>query len=113
MGTWMTMMMSMLIMIVMQRYLSCCLLKLGTSFHLVILQELCAGLVDKNKHVNEIMKEEIEEECGYKIDTDRVIKLTSCRGSVGISGAKLTIFYAQVHNVERVTLGGGIETESM
>ena len=30
--------------------------------------ELCAGLVDKNMTLEEIVSEEIDEECGYKVD---------------------------------------------
>ncbi len=34
--------------------------------------ELCAGIVDKKKTLAEIAAEEVLEECGYKIDPDKL-----------------------------------------
>ena len=39
--------------------------------------ELCAGLVDKNMTLEEIVSEEIDEECGYKVDKKDIKKITS------------------------------------
>ena len=39
--------------------------------------ELCAGLVDKDKSLIEIAKEEIDEECGYKVSVESIQKVTS------------------------------------
>lgn len=36
--------------------------------------ELCAGLVDKNMTLEEIVSEEIDEECGYKVDKKDIKK---------------------------------------
>jgi nudix-type nucleoside diphosphatase (YffH/AdpP family) len=56
--------------------------------------ELCAGLVDKNKSLQEIAKEEILEECGYDIDINSLQEITSFNTNVGISGAVQTLFFA-------------------
>jgi UDP-sugar diphosphatase len=34
--------------------------------------ELCAGIVDKKKTLAEIAAEEVLEECGYKVDPDKL-----------------------------------------
>ena len=38
--------------------------------------ELCAGLVDKeDKSLEEIVQEEIDEECGYKVELNDILKM--------------------------------------
>jgi UDP-sugar diphosphatase len=73
--------------------------------------ELCAGLVDKEKSLIEIAKEEIEEECGYAVDTKLIEKITSFYTAVGHSGGQQTLFYCEVDESMRVSEGGGIDTE--
>lgn len=72
--------------------------------------ELCAGLVDKEgKSVEQIAKEEIEEECGYKVNNLEYI--TSFATAVGHSGAKQSLFYAEIDESDRVSTGGGVDGE--
>lgn len=72
--------------------------------------ELCAGLVDKKgKSVEQIAKEEVEEECGYKVNSLEYI--TSFATAVGHSGAKQSLFYAEINENDRVSTGGGIDGE--
>jgi len=73
--------------------------------------ELCAGLVDKDKSLVQIAKEEILEECGYDVDVNSIERITSFQTNVGMSGAIQTMFYAEVTNSMRVHEGGGIEDE--
>lgn len=73
--------------------------------------ELCAGIVDKNKSLKEIAKEEILEECGYDIKLEKIKKITTFFTNVGISGAKQHLFYAEVSEKEKISDGGGIEDE--
>ncbi len=75
--------------------------------------ELCAGLVDKDKSLEVIAKEEIEEECGYSVEVDALEKITSFRTAVGFSGAKQTLYFAKVDESKRVSQGGGIEDEQI
>jgi 8-oxo-dGTP pyrophosphatase MutT (NUDIX family) len=39
---------------------------------LAITTELCAGIVDKDLPLVEIAREELLEECGYKVTSDRI-----------------------------------------
>lgn len=72
--------------------------------------ELCAGLVDKkDKTIEEIAKEEVFEECGYKIES--ITKIAEFYSSVGTSGSKQNVFFAEVNNTQKVTDGGGIDNE--
>ncbi|OBV29809.1 hypothetical protein BKN38_01520 [Helicobacter sp. CLO-3] len=76
--------------------------------------ELCAGLVDKpKKTLEQIAVEEVFEECGYEIAPNRLEKIATFYTSVGISGAKQTIYFAQVDKRDKRALGGGIDDENI
>jgi UDP-sugar diphosphatase len=75
--------------------------------------ELCAGIVDKDKSLAEIAKEEIHEECGYDVPLDHIEYVSSFFTSVGISGAKQTLYYAQIDESMKTHDGGGIHDEEI
>ncbi len=69
--------------------------------------ELCAGIVDKKKSLEQIAYEEVIEETGYK--PKHLQKITSFYTAVGFAGSRQTLFYTEVE--EQVAKGGGIEDE--
>jgi UDP-sugar diphosphatase len=75
--------------------------------------ELCAGIVDKDKSLLEIAKEEIDEECGYNVPLVNIEKITSFYTNVGVSGGCQTLFYAQVDDSMKEHNGGGINDEQI
>jgi len=75
--------------------------------------ELCAGIVDKEKSLTQIAKEEILEECGYDIPLSNIKKITEFYTSVGFAGGKQTLFYAKVNEENKVSEGGGIDDEDI
>ncbi|MDX4048411.1 NUDIX hydrolase [Aliarcobacter skirrowii] len=75
--------------------------------------ELCAGLVDKNITLEEIVSEEIDEECGYKVDKKDIKKITSFFTNVGISGAKQHLYFANICEEQKIHNGGGINDEQI
>ena len=75
--------------------------------------ELCAGLVDKNMTLEEIVSEEIDEECGYKVDKKDIKKITSFFTNVGISGAKQHLYFATICENQKIHSGGGINDEQI
>lgn len=75
--------------------------------------ELCAGIVDKDLTLKEIAQEEILEECGYNVALSGIQQLTSFYTSVGISGAKQTLFYAEVDDRMKLNEGGGLMEEEI
>ena len=75
--------------------------------------ELCAGIVDKKLTHKEIAKEEILEECGYNVPLEKIEKVSSFYTSVGISGAKQTLYYASIDDTMKETEGGGLEEEDI
>jgi UDP-sugar diphosphatase len=75
--------------------------------------ELCAGIVDKDKSLKQIAKEEILEECGYDIASEDIKRVTSFYTSVGFSGTKQTMFYAVIDESQKVSDGGGIDDEEI
>ncbi|RXJ69234.1 NUDIX hydrolase [Halarcobacter ebronensis] len=73
--------------------------------------ELCAGIVDKNKTLQEIAKEEIDEECGFAVPLENIEKITSFYTNVGVSGGCQTLFYAKIDDSMKIHEGGGIQDE--
>ena len=75
--------------------------------------ELCAGIIDKEKSLEQIAKEEIEEECGFCVPVQNIERITKVLSAVGTSGSEQVIYYAQVDESMRVSEGGGIEDEQI
>lgn len=73
--------------------------------------ELCAGIVDKNLSLEEIIQEEIFEECGYDVELSSISKITSFYTSVGFAGSKQTLYYAEIDESMMVSSGGGVDNE--
>lgn len=73
--------------------------------------ELCAGICDKNKSLEETVKEEILEECGFDVDIENIHKVRSFRVGVGLIGCLHTIFYTEVDESMKVGIGGGNDHE--
>jgi UDP-sugar diphosphatase len=76
-----------------------------------ITYELCAGIIDKDKSLEQIAKEEILEECGFDVDVKSIQKVTSFFTNVGVSGAKQHLFFATIDDSLKVGNGGGVGTE--
>lgn len=75
--------------------------------------ELCAGLIDKNKSIEQIVVEEIDEECGFKVEVENLIKVTSFFTNVGISGARQYLYFATICDEQKIHEGGGINDEQI
>jgi len=75
--------------------------------------ELCAGIVDKNLELVDIAREEIEEECGYRVTSKSIEKITSFHTSVGFAGSRQTLYYVEVDEAMKVSEGGGIDDEQI
>lgn len=75
--------------------------------------ELCAGIIDKKGSIEQIAKEEVLEECGYDLPTQNLQKIASFFPCVGTSGAKQTLFYAQIDEDMKAHEGGGIHDEEI
>uniref|UniRef100_A0A1I7WQF6 Nudix hydrolase domain-containing protein n=1 Tax=Heterorhabditis bacteriophora TaxID=37862 RepID=A0A1I7WQF6_HETBA len=73
--------------------------------------ELCAGLIDKDIPIKEIAREEIEEECGYKVNIDKKVLDAPVerhlRVSADESGNTQYLFYAEIDESMKVSEGGG------
>lgn len=75
--------------------------------------ELCAGLVDKNKSLEQIAIEEIEEETGYVVPLDELKKITSFYTAVGVTGGEQTLYFAKLNEKQHKFKGGGIGDEEI
>ena len=76
--------------------------------------ELCAGLLDKEGlSPEEVAVEEIEEECGYRIQKSLLRRITSFYTSVGHSGSRQILYYAEVDESMHIGAGGGVEGEEL
>ncbi|XP_011644566.1 uridine diphosphate glucose pyrophosphatase-like [Pogonomyrmex barbatus] len=72
--------------------------------------ELCAGIVDKDKSLVEIAREELKEECGYEAPISAFERITTYLSSASAS-AKQTLFYVEVTDAMHIHPGGGDESE--
>lgn len=77
--------------------------------------ELCAGLADKKgKTPQEVMQEEIAEETGYNVPLESVKFIASFRGSTGMSGTMMNLFFTEVTDDQLIPGGGGgLEDEAI
>lgn len=75
--------------------------------------ELCAGLIDKDKSIEEIAIEEIDEECGYCVKIENLQKVTSFFTNVGISGGCQHLFFAKINESMKIHEGGGVNDEQI
>lgn len=75
--------------------------------------ELCAGIVDKDKSLVEIAKEEIDEECGFDVKIEDIKKISSFYTNVGVSGGCQTLFFAKINDSMKIHKGGGINDEEI
>jgi UDP-sugar diphosphatase len=75
--------------------------------------ELCAGIVDKELSLEEIAKEEIEEECGYAVPLQSLERITSFHTSVGFAGSKQTLYFTEVDESMKISEGGGVDHEQI
>jgi UDP-sugar diphosphatase len=78
--------------------------------HAAFTYELCAGLCDKDKPMQEIAAEEILEECGFVVPPEQVRFVTQAVSSAGTAGAPHALFFARVSDALRAAgeqQGGG------
>lgn len=76
--------------------------------------ELCAGLADKKgKTPQEVMQEEIMEETGYNVPLDSIKFISSFRGSTGLSGTLMNLYFTEVTDDQISSDGGGVEEEAI
>jgi UDP-sugar diphosphatase len=73
---------------------------------LAIRYELCGGRADKNISIEEIAKEEVLEELGYRVK--KLEKITTL-----VTVSKMHLFYAEVDEEDRVNSGGGVDYEDI
>ena len=75
--------------------------------------EMCAGIIDKDKSLEQIAREEIEEECGFSVPLNSIERISKILSAVGTSGSSQVIYYVEVDESMRVSEGGGIEDEQI
>jgi UDP-sugar diphosphatase len=85
----------------------------GAAAENAYIYELCAGICDKGKSLEETTAEEIDEECGYSVKPENIEFITAFHTCVGISGAYQSLFYAQIDESMRIHDGGGDHTEEI
>lgn len=79
-----------------------------TSAHIL---EIVAGKIDEGEDPLETAIRETEEEVGYKIKPENIKLLVKCFASPGYSSECFFIYYAHVTNADKVSKGGGLESE--
>ncbi|XP_053985364.1 uridine diphosphate glucose pyrophosphatase NUDT14-like [Hylaeus volcanicus] len=72
--------------------------------------ELCAGIIDKDKPLVEIARDELKEECGYDAPAEAFKLITTFRYT-STSVCKDTLFYVEVTDEMHTLPGGGSASE--
>ncbi len=75
--------------------------------------ELCAGIVDKKESLEQIAREEINEECGYDVPLEQIEKISSFFTNVGITGTQQHLFYTTINESMKINAGGGVHNEQI
>ena len=75
--------------------------------------ELCAGIVDKDAPLEQIVKEEIDEECGFDVPLDKISKISSFFTNVGVTGNLQHLFFAAIDDSMKIHDGGGVHNEQI
>ncbi len=75
--------------------------------------ELCAGLVDKECSLEQIAREEINEECGYDVPVEKISRVNSFFTNVGITGNQQHLFFAVIDETMKTHSGGGVHNEEI
>lgn len=83
----------------------------NANFQRGLTYELCAGIVDKPKSIEQIAAEEVFEECGYSVEPSRLEPIATFYGATSISGSITHAFYVCVNSKDKKGSGGGIEDE--
>lgn len=73
------------------------------------LMEIVAGMLDKNEIPAECIRREVMEEIGYQVET--LIPISTFYTTPGGSSERIFLYYAEVINSDRISRGGGAETE--
>ena len=63
--------------------------------------------------MEEIVQEEIDEECGYHVELNNISKITSFYTNVGISGACQYLYFAKIDESMKIHNGGGVNDEEI
>jgi nudix-type nucleoside diphosphatase (YffH/AdpP family) len=74
--------------------------------------EIVAGVIDDGEDPQVAAIREAEEETGYRIRKGNITPLLTCFASPGYSSERYNIFFATVVNSDRVSQGGGLESEN-
>jgi ADP-ribose pyrophosphatase len=80
-----------------------------TSKHIL---EIVAGKIDKDEKPLKTAIREAEEETGYKIKPKNIKLLAKCFVTPGYSSERFYIYYAHVTNSDKVSKGGGLQSEN-
>lgn len=74
--------------------------------------EIVAGRIDEGEEPLQTAIREVEEEVGYRITPENIKLLVSCFASPGYSSECFYIYFATVTNADKISEGGGLETEN-
>ena len=74
--------------------------------------EIVAGVIDEGEDPQAAAIREAKEETGYLIREGNIEPLLTCFAAPGYSSERLHVFFATVVNSDKVTKGGGLESEN-
>ncbi len=75
------------------------------------LLEILAGRIDPGEEPEQTAFRETEEEIGYRVQAQHLHFLFSCFPTPGYSSELFYLYFAKVFNSDKITKGGGLESE--
>jgi ADP-ribose pyrophosphatase len=73
------------------------------------LTEVVAGILEQGETPGETVRREVLEEIGYRVN--EIVPVSTFYTSPGGSSERVFLYYAEVSDTDRVSGGGGVETE--
>lgn len=76
------------------------------------LLEIVAGKVDEGEEAFTTAIRETEEEIGYRVKKDNMKHLVTCFSSPAYTSERYHVYFALVHNSDKISEGGGLKNEN-
>jgi ADP-ribose pyrophosphatase len=74
--------------------------------------EIVAGIIDDREDPLNTVIREAREEVGYQLKKDHLTPISACFASPGYTSEKIYIYYTEVTDADKISDGGGLESEN-
>jgi ADP-ribose pyrophosphatase len=76
------------------------------------LLEIVAGIIDDSEDPLNTVIREAREEVGYQLKKDHITSISACFVSPGYTSEKVYIYFTEVTDADKISNGGGLESDN-